>query len=110
MATECPDLCSLSGPELEQFWSSNDPSKLKRVGDRLLAESLPTRQPRPGFEAKPGWLFTQRGACNLSLSQMAERLGVTPHLLASWEQGAIRPPESLIVLYRTLHKKSPVES
>ncbi|MGE0494942.1 MAG: hypothetical protein AB7S38_37390 [Vulcanimicrobiota bacterium] len=102
MAKECPDLLLMSVERLTEFWQQNDPESLRRVGDRLLAESLPGREPRQGLAVEPGWLTQTRETRGVELAAMADRLGVTPHLLASWEQGAVRPPESLGLIYKKL--------
>lgn len=102
MAKECPDLLLMSADRLREFWQENEPESLRRVGDRLLAESLPSREPRAELEVEPGWLTKTREGRGIELSAMADRLGVTPHMLASWEQGAVRPPESLGLIYKKL--------
>lgn len=102
MARDCPDLLRFDEQGLREFWSAQDPFELKRLGDRLLAESLPTRPPRPGLEPEPGSLPPLREKAGLTLGQLAEKLGVNPELLAAWESGRIRPPESLGLIYAKL--------
>lgn len=102
MARDCPDLLRFDEQALREFWSHQDPFDLKRLGDRLLAESLPTREPRQGLEPEPGSLESLRREAGLTLGQLAEKLGVNPELLAAWERGRIRPPESLGLIYQKL--------
>jgi DNA-binding transcriptional regulator YiaG len=94
----CPDLSAMTDDALRQFWRDHSPEQLKRLSDRLLAESLPRFAPRPeSFYAAD--LVQQRVARNLSLQDMATRLGVNPAILTAWESGAVRPPASLALIY-----------
>lgn len=94
----CPDLNALSDQALREFWQQNRPEHLKRLGDRLLAESLPKIPPRES-SFYPQDLARQRLARNLSLQDMSRFLGVNPAVLAAWESGSVRPPASLSLIY-----------
>jgi DNA-binding XRE family transcriptional regulator len=94
----CPDLTALSDDALREFWQQHQPHQLKRLGDRLLAESLPKWEPRSPEFCAPD-LAERRQALNLTLNQAALQLGVTPVTLAAWESGEVRPPASLPLIY-----------
>lgn len=94
----CPDLTALSDDALREFWRTHQPQQLKRLGDRLLAESLPKLEARPP-EFYVADLAARRQATNLTLAQAAIQLGVTPTILAAWESGEVRPPASLPLIY-----------
>lgn len=94
----CPDLNSLADAALREFWQSHRPEQLKRLGDRLLAESLPKIQPRDQ-SFYPADLSQRRVALNVSVEEMSKRLGVTPAILIAWETGSVRPPASLGLIY-----------
>lgn len=94
----CPDFTTMSDQALREFWQRNQPQQLKRLGDRLLAESLPKIEPR-GPEFYGVDLAARRIALNLTLTQAALNLGVTPAILAAWESGEVRPPASLPLIY-----------
>lgn len=97
----CPDLVAMSDSELRQFWFDHHPDQLKRLGDRLLAESLPRFEPRPE-EFYPGDLSQLRLKTRYTQTQLAELLGVTPTVLAAWEEREVRPPASLALIYEKL--------
>ncbi len=101
MKKPCPDLTALSDSALRDFWSSHQPDQLKRLGDRLLAESLPRIAPRPP-EFYAASLESLRQQSNQTQAQMALRLGITPAILAAWESGQVRPPASLSLIYERL--------
>lgn len=101
MKKPCPDLTALSDSALRDFWSNHQPDQLKRLGDRLLAESLPRVAPRSA-DFYPTNLESLRQQANLSQAQMALRLGITPAILAAWEGGQVRPPASLPLIYERL--------
>lgn len=94
----CPDLVAMSDEDLRQFWSQNRPEELKRLGDRLLAESLPRFEPRVE-DFYPKDLAERRQSAGLTVSQAAEKLKVSQVVLASWEAGEVRPPASLALIY-----------
>ena len=98
MKKPCPDLTALSDEALRQFWTNHRPHQLKRLGDRLLAESLPKLEPR-GAEFYVDDLASRRQALNLTLHQAALELGVTTTVLAAWEAGEVRQPPSLPLIY-----------
>lgn len=98
MKKACPDLVGLDDESLRKFWKSHRPKDLKRLGDRLLAESLPRFAPR-SEDFYPGDLAQRRQALNLSLTDMAQQLNINPSILASWESGEVRPPASLPLIY-----------
>lgn len=94
----CPDLVAMSDDELRDFWSRHRPEQLKRLGDRLLAESLPRVETRVcDFYAKD--LAALRQSAGLTVAQAAEQLSVTPVIVMSWESGEVRPPASLSLIY-----------
>ena len=94
----CPDLVALDDAALVAFWETHKVNQLKRLGDRLLAESLPRFEARDS-KFYPTDLSTRRQGLNLSLSDTALRLGVNPVVLAAWESGEVRPPASLGLIY-----------
>lgn len=94
----CPDLVAMSDDELRDFWSKNRPEQLKRLGDRLLAESLPRVETRVcDFYVED--LAALRQSAGLTVSQAAEQLSVTPVIVMSWESREVRPPASLSLIY-----------
>lgn len=94
----CPDLVAMSDDALRDFWQHHKPEQLKRLGDRLLAESLPRVESRvPDFYAED--LATLRQAAGFTVAQASQRLEVTPVILMSWESGEVRPPASLSLIY-----------
>ncbi len=94
----CPDLVAMSDDELRDFWSRTRPEQLKRLGDRLLAESLPRVETRVcDFYVKD--LAALRQSAGLTVAQAAEQLSVTPVIVMSWESGEVRPPASLSLIY-----------
>lgn len=101
MKRPCPDLLAMEDQQLRDFWKVQRPENFKRLGDRLLAESLPRFPPRESsfYLADLG---SRRTSANLSLEQMAERLGVNSSILRAWESGEVRPPASLALIYQAL--------
>lgn len=94
----CPDLVAMSDDELRDFWSRTAPEQLKRLGDRLLAESLPRFESR-GDDFYAEDLAALRQAAGWTVAQAAERLSVNPVIVMSWESGEVRPPASLSLIY-----------
>lgn len=94
----CPDFTAMTDDQLREFWKQHKPHQLKRLGDRLLAESLPRLEPRPPEFYVPD-LAERRLAANLTQAQAALELGVTTPVLAAWESGEVRPPASLPLIY-----------
>jgi DNA-binding transcriptional regulator YiaG len=91
----------LSDEDLRSFWAQHKPEDLKLLGDRLLAECLPRYPERPGdFYAAD--LDQVREGLGLTVETVARRLGVSRTMLRCWEQGDIRPPASLKLLYTKL--------
>lgn len=100
----CPDFTAMTDEQLREFWQQHKPHQLKRLGDRLLAESLPRLQPRsPEFYVPD--LAERRLAANLTQAQAALELGVTTPVLAAWESGEVRPPASLPLIYAHAFQK-----
>lgn len=97
MKKPCPDLTAMNDDALREFWKAHRPENLKKLGDRLLAESLPRFEPR-SQEFYPGDLAALRQARGWSLNDLAARLTVNSCILAAWESGAVRPPASLGLL------------
>jgi len=94
----CPDLVAMSDDALRDFWERHTPDQLKRLGDRLLAESLPRVETRVcDFYAED--LAALRQSAGFTIAQAAQRLDVTPVILMSWESGEVRPPASLSLIY-----------
>lgn len=91
----------MSRDEKIDFWGTHDPRELRRLGDRLLEESLPhvsgtllrqevSRQVRHELVTL-GW----------EPEKVCEALGVTIELLEAWEEDRVKAPESLpLVLQR----------
>jgi DNA-binding XRE family transcriptional regulator len=101
MKRPCPDLLAMEDQQLRDFWKVQRPENFKRLGDRLLAESLPRFPPREAsfYLSDLGQLRT---AANLSLEQLSQRLGVSSSILKAWEEGEVRPPASLSLIYQAL--------
>jgi len=92
---DCPDLTKLTPEEREDFWKTHDPRKLKNLGDRLLAESLPhVESTRPREEVCDD-IVERINGLNSSLEQVAEWLGVTPDILEAWANDQVKPPDCL---------------
>lgn len=94
----CPDLVAMTDNELREFWGKTRPEDLKRLGDRLLAESLPRTEWRV-CDFYPDNLAGLRQSAGLTVGQAAEKLSVTPVIVMSWESGEVRPPASLSLIY-----------
>lgn len=94
----CPDLVAMSDDELRNFWGKTRPEDLKRLGDRLLAESLPRVESRV-CDFYSDNLAELRQSAGLTVGQAAEKLSVTPVIVMSWESGEVRPPASLSLIY-----------
>jgi DNA-binding transcriptional regulator YiaG len=92
---DCPDLTKLSPEEKAEFWQKTDPRKLKMVGDRLLAESLPHVESSTPREEVSQKVAQSRGNLGWSLEQVSETLGITTEVLAAWEEDRVKPPECL---------------
>lgn len=100
---DCPDLTKFSAQEKREFWEKSDPRKLKRVGDRLLAESLPqveSSRPREDISQEA---VDARSSLGWSLEQLSESLGVTVELLGAWEEDRVKPPECLPLVVTRLN-------
>jgi DNA-binding transcriptional regulator YiaG len=97
---DCPDLAAMTGAQKADFWTQNDPRELRRLGDRLLAESLPHEE---GEEAAPRELLSQqaaekRASGGWSRADVAKLLGVTESMLEAWETDRVKTPGSLPLL------------
>ncbi len=102
MLKDCPDLTKFSSAEKREFWESSDPRELKRVGDRLLAESLPMVESSRSREEVSEEAFLAREELGWSLKQVSESLGVTEELLEAWEDDRVKAPECLPLVVRRL--------
>lgn len=87
-----------------EFWKSADPRELKRLGDRLLAESLPHYEPSRPRELISREAAKAREDLGWSLEQLSEVLGVTPELLSAWEEDRVKSPECLPLVLKRLAK------
>jgi DNA-binding transcriptional regulator YiaG len=96
---EAPNLMQMSNSELEAFWLTHQPTEVRNLGDRLLAESLPRFPPREE-RFYPDDLTEVRQAIPLTIAQMAQALGVTESTVMAWESFMVRPPASLGLIYR----------
>lgn len=91
----------MTGAQRADFWAQADPRELRRLGDRLLAESLPRDD-----ESEPRELLAERSARRReaggwSRDQVANVLGVTESMVEAWETDRVKPPDSLpLVLER----------
>ena len=99
---DCPDLTKFSEAEKREFWESSDPRELKRVGDRLLAESLPIIESTRPREEISEEAFQAREELGWSLKQVSESLGITEELLEAWEDDRVKAPECLPLVVRRL--------
>ena len=104
---DCPDLTKLSPEEKAEFWQNTDPRELKRLGDRLLAESLPHVESSVPREQVSQRAAQSREKLGWSLEQLSETLGVTTQVLAAWEEDRVKPPECLPMVLDKL--RSPCE-
>ncbi len=107
---DCPDLTRLSPQERSDFWKEAEPSKLRRLGDRLLAESLPgnhSEQPREELAKRS---LDSRLKAGLNLEEAADYLGLTPEIVQAWEEDRVHPPSSLPLIWENLKTKSTLES
>jgi hypothetical protein len=95
---DCPDLAAMSGAQRAEFWSQIDPRELRRLGDRLLAESLPREDPGPPREELSRLAVEHRQSAGWSRAQAAGLLGVTESLLEAWETDRVKAPESLAMI------------
>jgi ribosome-binding protein aMBF1 (putative translation factor) len=93
-----------------EFWSQNDPRELRRLGDRLLAESLP-RDDDPNHRSILSQHFRERQVVGgWSRQKLAELLGVTDSMLEAWERDQIKTPDSLpLILDRLITLQVPPE-
>ncbi len=98
---DCPDLAAMTGEQRAEFWSQNDPRELRRLGDRLLAESLPRENASSPREVLSLASAQRREAGGWSRAAVAKVLGVTEDLVEAWETDKVRAPDSLpLVLER----------
>jgi ribosome-binding protein aMBF1 (putative translation factor) len=93
---DCPDLAAMTGAQRAEFWSHNDPRELRRLGDRLLAESLPRDDDEPNHRSILSQQFRERQVTGgWSRARLADLLGVTDSMLEAWERDQIKTPDSL---------------
>lgn len=99
---DCPDLAALTADQRREFWSQADPRELRRLGDRLLAESLPHVEPTCPREVLSLSSLQSRESAGWSREQLADVLGVSAHVLEAWETDQVRPPASLPLIVERL--------
>ena len=101
---DCPDLSKFTLQQKQEFWSSHEPSKLKRIGDRLLAESLPHIEAQRPREDVSREIAEARAELGWSPEKLSETLGVTTELFIAWEEDRVKSPESLPYLLGKLNE------
>lgn len=101
---DCPDLTVMSADEKLEFWQKTDPRTLKRLADRLLAESLPQVEAARPREELSQEVAEQRAELGWSVEELSECLGVTTELYLAWEDDRVKPPESLPLIIRRLRE------
>ena len=92
---DCPDLAAMTAAQRTEFWSQNDPRELRRLGDRLLAESLPREQETCAREALSLAAAQRRESGGWSVATLARVLGVNESLVQAWETDKVKTPDSL---------------
>lgn len=92
---DCPDLAAMTTVQRTEFWAQNDPRELRRLGDRLLAESLPREQESCAREALSLAAAVGRESGGWSVATVARVLGVTESLVQAWETDRVKTPDSL---------------
>lgn len=100
----------MTAQEKIDFWQKTDPKKLRRLGDRLMAESLPMYEStRPREEV--GQEFAQvRQSSGWSAKEAGELLGVTENMILAWETDTVKTPECGVrALRRLVELRQPVE-
>lgn len=100
---ECPDLTVLSRQEKLEYWQGIDPRKLKRLGDRLLAESLPHVEVTRSREEISQDVVVAAKQLGWSLEEVAETVGITPDLLEAFADDRVKAPECLPMVLERLH-------
>lgn len=95
---DCPDLASMSYDEKVKFWAQTDPRTLRRLGDRLLAESLPDHKSHEAREQLSANIHAKRMAAGFSLPALAKQLGVSESLLSAWEEDRVKAPDSVLLI------------
>lgn len=105
---DCPDLTKMNAQAKADFWLQNDPREMRRLGDRLLAESLPSYESDATREEICQKISEAMQSLGWDLERAAEAIGTTPEVLASWEEDRVRAPESLpYILLRLAELESP---
>lgn len=99
---DCPDLAAMSENQRAEFWSQADPRELRRLGDRLLAESLPLRDGPNHRERLADESLEARESGGWTVTGAAKILGVTESLLEAWEDDQVKAPDSLPLVLRRL--------
>ncbi len=99
---DCPDLVVMSESQRAEFWSQADPRELRRLGDRLLAESLPLRDGPNHRERLADESLDARESGGWSRAGIAKVLGVTESMLEAWEEDQVKAPDSLPLVLRRL--------
>lgn len=100
---DCPDLAAMSSAQRSEFWSNQDPRELRRLGDRLLAESLPREEPASAPREVLSLAAEQRRESGgWSVATVAKLLGVTESLVEAWEEDQVRTPDSLPLILERL--------
>ncbi len=92
----------MSDSQRVEFWSQADPRELRRLGDRLLAESLPLRDGPNHRERLADESLAAREAGGWSRAQVAKLLGVTESMIEAWEDDQVKSPDSLPLVLKRL--------
>lgn len=90
-----------------EYWKSSDPNSLKRLGDRLMAESLPHNPGSQPREVTANQAFEAFKSLDVEPESLAETLGVTLELLGAWLDDRVRAPESLPLVLNRLAELTP---
>lgn len=99
---DCPDLAAMSCDQRAEFWQKNDPRELRRLGDRLLAESLPGEHASGPRETLSLTSLQRREAEGWSRKNVATVLGVSESILEAWETDRVKTPDSLPLILERL--------
>lgn len=92
----------MSDSQRAEFWSQVDPRELRRLGDRLLAESLPRRDGPNHRERLADESLAAREAGGWGRVQVAKLLGVTESMIEAWEDDQVKSPDSLPLVLKRL--------
>lgn len=92
----------MSPSQRAEFWTQADPRELRRLGDRLLAESLPLRDGPNQRVRLADESLEAREAAGWSRASVAKLLGVTESMIEAWEDDQVKAPDSLPLVLRRL--------